>query len=152
MQTFYNNSNYTELQNLRDRIDQQLRNLQQPITPINNIINTNNTVDFEAKFLNENETVEDTLVKNKTLFIDEKNSIISIKEIDGSISKKYQIIVPKDEKEILKERLDLLEKQNYELKEKIDEYTKCNISNDEIKQSNANDNDTIKSTAKRSSK
>ena len=75
--------------------------------PVTNIINTQpNTNELEAKFINNNENVEDIIVSRRTLFIDENNQQICIKEINGDISKKYQIIVPKDEKDIKIENLE----------------------------------------------
>ena len=87
-----------ELQSLKARYNQP---------PVTNIINTQpNTNELEAKFINNNENVEDIIVSRRTLFIDENNQQICIKEINGDISKKYQIIVPKDEKDIKIENLE----------------------------------------------
>ena len=95
------------------RIDRQIEELQrmkaayqnmQP-TPINNIINTtNNQPIFEAKFTNENPS--DIFVQNKTAFIDLKNGILTIKETDGEM-KEYGIVLPKDEKDLKIESLEM---------------------------------------------
>lgn len=150
----YNNQMYLQdLQNMRDRIDQQMRQIQQPIQqpPVQNIINTNSnsTVEIEARFLNDEEDVSNIIVKNKTLFIDEKNQTICLKELDGSISKVYQIIVPKDEKDL---KIENLENQIKEMEIKFNEFTKSNQSIIDCEQSNAINNGDTKSTAKKSSK
>lgn len=105
------------------RIDRQIEDLQRikasyqnmiPPQPVNNFINTQPTKPlFEARFTNENPA--DVLVQNKTAFINLKDNKLSIKEIDGEI-KEYQIIPPKDEKDIriqqLENEINIL-KENY---------------------------------------
>ena len=95
------------------RIDRQIEDLQRMKTayqnmqpmPINNIINTaNNQPVFEAKFTNENPS--DIFVQNKTAFIDLKNGILTIKETDGEM-KEYGIVLPKDEKDLKIESLEM---------------------------------------------
>lgn len=117
-----------------NRIDRQIEDLQrlkasyqnfgQP--PINNIITTpqpqsqvqsrpiqENRPIFEARFTTENPA--DTFIQNKTAFINLKDNILTIKEVDGNI-KEYEIIPPKDEKDIriqqLENEINIL-KENY---------------------------------------
>lgn len=111
------------------RIDRQIEDLQrmkaayqnmQP-TPINNIINTtNNQPIFEAKFTNENPS--DVFVQNKTAFIDLKNGILTIKETDGEM-KEYGIVLPKDEKDI---KIESLEMKIREMEMRLNEHTEYN--------------------------
>lgn len=118
--------------------------------PVQNIINTTSIpVEIEARFLNEGEDISNIIIKNKTLFIDEKRQVISLKELDGSISKTYKIIVPKDEKDL---KIESLENQIKEMEMKFNEYAKYNQSINVIEESNAIDNGDVKSTTKKSSK
>ena len=115
-----------------DRINQQIQELQRmrdnfqqvpAPQPITNVINTqSNTIDFEARYLEENEKVEDILISRKTAFIDLKNKYLKIKEPNGKITA-YELILPKDEKDIKIE----------ELEEKINELTEYIKSNAEGK-------------------
>jgi hypothetical protein len=107
------------------RIDRQIEDLQrmkaayqnmQP-TPINNIINTQNQPVFEAKFTNENPS--DIFVQNKTAFIDLKNGVLTVKEPDGEM-KQYGIILPKDEKDI---KIENLEMKIREMEMRLNEHT-----------------------------
>lgn len=107
------------------RIDRQIEDLQRMKAniqgynppPINNIITTPQqqiapTVPiFEAKFSTENPN--DVFIKNKTAFINLKDNKLSIKEIDGEV-KEYQIVPPKDEKDL---RIEQLESEIYKLKQ-----------------------------------
>lgn len=95
------------------RIDRQIEDLQRIKAgyqgmnqqPINNIINTQQTQPlFEARYTTENPS--DIFVQNKTAFIDLKNGKLSIKETDGNI-KEYILILPKDEKDLRIEQLEL---------------------------------------------
>ena len=86
---------------------QRLRNSYQTMPqPINNIINTpvSSQPLFEARFTTENPA--DILVQNKTAFIDLKNGRLSIKEVDGEL-KEYFLILPKDEKDLRIESLEM---------------------------------------------
>lgn len=96
------------------RIDRQIEDLQRlksnfqnmgmPQQPINNIINTNNNKPiFEARFTNDN--AADIIVQNKTAFINLKNNTLTVKEVDGEM-KEYQIIPPKDEKDLRIQQLE----------------------------------------------
>ena len=63
----------------KDRIDEMIRNYQQP-SPVNNIINTVQTPSkdlIEYRILNENEEVDNLYVSNKTLFINDNFFIVT---------------------------------------------------------------------------
>lgn len=106
---------YNPYGNPIDRIDSQIKELQnlkksyQNIPqqqPIQNIINTNGSqVEFETRILNENERPSEILVSRRTAFIDLKNGVLSIKELNGDI-KEYKIELPKDEKDLKIEELE----------------------------------------------
>lgn len=128
------------------RIDRQIEDLQrlktnyqqmtQPM-PINNIINTQNQPVFEAKFTNENPS--DIFVPNKTAFIDLKNGVLTIKETDGEM-KQYEIILPKDEKDI---KIENLETKIKEMEMRLNEHTEPARSITNEQQSNVNDNGNV---------
>ena len=117
----YNQPIINQLLRQRDNVDSLLAQYQQPIQ---NIINTG--VEFEARILKEGEDISNIAVTHKTLFVDEKNKKISIKELDGSISKEYEIIVPLDEKD---RKIQELEARLKEMEAKI-EHTEPIKSND----------------------
>ena len=82
------NRQIEELTNLRTQIQQQPQQV-----PVQNIINTTpQKVDLEAKVLTDGQTVRDTLVQNRTVFIDEKNKKVSIKEVDTTSGTGYSSI------------------------------------------------------------
>lgn len=119
-------NNYNAFSNPIDRIDNQMkelenlkRNYQNSQTqPIQNIINTNGSqVDFEARILNENEKPDEIPIQRKTAFIDLKNGVLSIKDINGKIEE-YKIEIPKTPEQL---KIEELEKQNKELLSKLEE-------------------------------
>ena len=117
---------------------------QQP--PVQNIINTSNSTDIDVKFLKNDEDISNIIITKRTLFIDEKNSKIALKELDGEISKSYDIIIPKDPKDI---KIEELEAKIKGLEEKINnECTESNKSNDDVKTTNGSVVKPIKSTTK----
>lgn len=136
MNNFYNpymmQGNYvTELQNMRDRIDNQIqqvqnqqRNMQQPTNLTQNFQlapnNTNN-----VKFINNFEDVQKEIVVLDTYFFNNDMSNMWIKNTKGEI-RTFTIteIIPKDEKDIL---IENLQKQINELKGgSSNEYAKPN--------------------------
>lgn len=158
----YFNPMYGQQNNI-DRINRQIEDLQnlrtqiqtQPVAPINNYINTNGpTIEMEAKILKGEQTVEDTIVQNKTLFVDEKNQKIKIKEVDGTISKEYDIVVPKDEKDLKIEELQnkILEMErrfNDDRLSESNEHGETIIKDKQSTKSNgANDDSTTKKSSK----
>lgn len=117
--------------------------------PIQNIINQTANLEMEAKILNNGEDISNIGITRKTLFVDEKNKKVVIKELDGSISKEYEIIVPLDEKD---KKILELENRLKEMEVKINEHSKPSRTNDELEQSNANVNGNVKSKPKTISK
>lgn len=138
----FNNQYYMQdLQQMRDRIDQQMRQAQQmqsqPMQqPIQNIINTNGNsiVEFEARYLKENENPADLIVQRKTAFIDLKNGRLSIKDLDGNITE-YPIILPKDEKDL---KIEQLENTIKRMEAKFNELSINNESISQIEQQTSN--------------
>lgn len=92
--------------------------------PIQNIINTQIPANdnFVAQYLKENEQVENIFVNQKTAFIDLKNNLLKIKEVNGNITV-YGLIPPKDEKDI---KIEKLEKEIMELRGMINNESKFN--------------------------
>lgn len=104
-----NQTMINQLMRQKENIDNMIQQYSQPMQPpVQNIINTNTGADFEAKILKDNETIENTFVQRRTMFLDKKNKRLSIKEVDGTISESYDIIVPLDEKD---KKIQELERQ-----------------------------------------
>lgn len=117
-------------------IDRQIEDLQrlragyqnqQPINIYNNA--TPNVNDFYARYLGENEKVDEILVTHKTAFIDLKNGVLSVKELNGD-TQCYQLILPKDEKDLKIE----------ELERRLASYERVNNANNEVTEPSGNDN------------
>jgi len=121
-----------QLYRYKDNIDNLINQYGQVQPPVQNIINTSgNTSDTEVRYLKENENINNIIVSKKTLFIDETKAKISIKEIDGTISKTYDIIVPKDEKDL---KIEELENKLRELEEKINvKHAESTVSTVDVK-------------------
>ena len=136
----YNNNQYMldSLNRQKDRIDEMIRNYQQP-QPVNNIINTNQLPNkdlIEWRILNENEEVDNLYVANKTLFINDEMMIL--KGVDGKLEKwTIQKIWPVDKKD---QKINELEEEIKKLKEVINNEPKqfsepikeCNKSNGDV--------------------
>ena len=132
------NQLYRQKENIENMIN-QYANAQQ--SPIQNIINTSSSSETDVRFVKPEEDIKDIIITKKTLFIDENNHKISIKEIDGSISKSYDIIVPKDEKDI---KIEELENKIKELEERLnDQSTKDVVATNDVKSTTTS---TVKST------
>lgn len=147
------NSNQYMIDNLnrqKDKIDDMIRNYQQP-QPVNNFINTNQNInkDFiEWRILNENEEVDNLYVQNNTLFINDE--LMIKKSVDGSLEKwKIKKIYPIDKKD---EKINSLEKKIKELEAKLNEHSKFNGAIDERKQSDVNDDEYVEPKSKTTSK
>ena len=142
----YNNQLMNQLYRQRENIITQYSQ-PQPQAPVQNIINTtpsNNQVEIEGKILKPKEDVSNILVNNRTIFIDESNAKVYIKEVDGTLSKTYDIIIPKDEKDL---KIEELEKKLKELEEKVNvKYAEPIRSNDDVEQSTTNGVKLIKPT------
>ena len=147
----YYNSNQAMINQLlrqKDNIDNMINQYQQMPSqpPIQNIINqAPNTLEFEARILKEDEDPMNIVITRKTLFIDEINKKIIIKEIDGTISKTYDIVIPLDEKD---KKILELETKLKEMEDKINaKYTEPIGSIKREQQSNVDADGFIKSTA-----
>ena len=132
----YNNQYMIDnLTRQKDRIDEMIRNYQQP-QPVNNFITTNQTPNkdlIEWRILNENEEVDNLYVANKTLFIND--NLMVLKGVDGSLEKwEIKKIYPIDKKD---QKINDLEEEIKKLKEMINsEPNKSSESTREFKQSN----------------
>lgn len=137
------NQLYRQKENIENMINQYSQNVAQP--PVQNIINTTGTTsEIDVKFLKNNEDVSNIIISKKTLFIDENNAKISIKETDGTISKVYDIIIPKDEKDL---KIEELEKKLRELEERVnDKSTKSTVASNDVKPTTTSIVKPIKST------
>lgn len=134
----YGNNMINQLYRQKDNIENMIAQYANPQpAPVQNIINTStSTNDTEIKYLSKNDDVNNIIIMKKTVFIDEYNNKIMIKELDGTISKSYDIIVPKDEKDL---KIEELENKVKELEEKInDKYSKLDVSIDDVKPASTN--------------
>ena len=113
----YNNPMTNQLLRQKEQIENLIQQYNQP-TPIQNFINTTG-LDFEAKILTNGEDISNIMINRRTLFVDEKNHKVVVKEMDGTISKEYEIVVPKDEKDL---KIEELEKKLQEMEERINEH------------------------------
>ena len=133
MNYFPNQTMLNQLFRQKDNIDNLINQYSQP--PVQNIINTG--TDFEARILKDNEQVENILINKKTMFLDEKNKKVFIKELDGTISKEYEIIIPLDEKD---KKILELEKRLEEMEGKY-ESSKRTSTNTKQQKSISDDNE-----------
>ena len=148
------NANQNMIDNLlrqKDRIDDMIKNYQQP-QPVNNFINTTPTSNkdlIEWRILNENEEVDNLYVANKTLFINDEMMVL--KGVDGALEKwEIKKIYPIDKKD---EKINALENEIKQLKEMINnESAKPNIPNDEFKKSHGITNVNVESKPKATTK
>lgn len=132
-----NNYNPTSIGSIDAQIENltRMKNSMQPQSPITNVINTANNIELEAKVLTGTETIENTLISRRTVFIDELKGIVAIKEVNGDLSRVYQILIPKDPKD---EKIENLEKVLKEMEAKINELGNV-TTNDEIGKPYRND-------------
>lgn len=149
----YGSSQYMidNLNRQKDKIDEMIRNYQQP-QPVNNFINTSQTPikdPIEWRILNENEEVDNLYVANKTLFIND--NLMVLKGVDGSLEKwEIKKIYPIDKKD---EKINQLEDEVKKLKEMIkNEYSKSNEPTREIKQPNVYDDVNVEPKSKTNGK
>ena len=143
----YNNQYMIDnLNRQKDRIDEMIRNYQQP-QPVNNFINTNQIPGkelIEWRILNENEQVDNLYVSNKTLFINDSTMIL--KGVDGSLEKwEVKKIYPIDKKD---QKINSLEEEIRKLKEVINEHSKSTSSNEQCFESNVNVNRNVEYKSK----
>jgi len=128
----YGNPNFmNQLYRQKENIENMINQYTAPQAPVQNIINTSGNSDIDLKILKNNEDISNILVTKKTIFIDENNCKIAIKETDGTLSKVYDIIIPKDEKDI---RIEELENKVRELEERVnDQSTRTAITSNDVK-------------------
>lgn len=115
-----NNQMYLQdLQNMRDRIDNQMRQMQQTQmqqTPANITQNfqlqPQNQGDFDGKYAKDIEEVKNTLTLKNTLFINKETNILWVKDVSGNI-RTYSLT------EVIE--LDPKDKEIQELKKQIEE-------------------------------
>ena len=125
------------------RIDNQIKELEQlknqfqtiPQQPMN-VFNVGNCtqIEFEARFIKDDEEVENIPISRKTAFISPKNGYLKVKELNGDITT-YELIPPKDDKD---RRIEELERKIKEM-EAQNELTKSNGSTNEVKRPASND-------------
>lgn len=141
----YGNNQFmmNDLQNMRDRIDNQMRQIQQnqiqqPIPQVTQnfqITPTQNNSDIDGKYAENIDDVKNTFVIKTTLFINKDNSQLWIKDVGGNI-KTFGL------EEIIE--LDEKDKKILELQKEIKEL-KGEMTNDKQYDGNANVDDTITS-------
>lgn len=137
-----------QLMRQKDNIDNLLNQYTQPQMPVQNIINTGSTIEFEAKILTNDEDISNIFISKRTMFLDKKHKKVLIKELDGTISEEYEIIIPLDEKD---KKILELENKLKDMEDKINEYAKPIKSTSNIKQSITNDDGNVKSTTETTS-
>ena len=122
----YNNSQFymQNLQDMRDRIDNQLRNyqqsqmqqqpVQQPITQNFQIAPQTNNNELESKYATTIDDVKNTFVMKKGIFATRDFSTIWVKDVSGDIKTfRTEEIIELDDKDI---EINTLKKQIEELK------------------------------------
>lgn len=134
---YYPNNQFymQDLQNMKDRIDSQMRQLQnqqpvqQPITQNFQLAPNPTNNDLESKYANNIDEVKNTFVMKTGLFTNKDFSTIWIKDVTGNIRTfKTEEVVELDEKD--REILDL-QRQVNELKGMIanaNEYDNTNVN------------------------
>ena len=126
MPSYYGNNQFylNDLQNMRDRIDKQMQQLQhqnqmqqpvqQPITQNFQLASNPNISELESKYVNNFDDVKNTFVTKTGIFTNRDFSTIWVKDTTGNIRTfKTEEIIELDEKD--REILDL-QKQVNELK------------------------------------
>lgn len=143
MANFYgygaNNQNMiNQLMRQKESIDNMIQQYSQPQAPVQNIINTSAGSDFEARILKDGEIPENVFIHRRTMFLDRNNKKVFIKEVDGSISESYDIIVPLDEKDkkIMELEKKLKEASNREPIYIEPDYTERDKLREEVKELN----------------
>ncbi len=126
------NQLYRQKDNIENMIAQYSQGMMNQQAPVQNIINTTSSSnDVEIKTIGKDDDISNIIVTKRTLFIDEFKNKISLKELDGTISKSYDIIVPKDEKDL---KIEELENKLKELEGKINvQSTNTDVTGDDVK-------------------
>lgn len=138
MPNYYGNNQFyvQDLQNMRDRIDRQLNQLQhqnqmqqipQPITQNFQLAPQQTNNELESKFVNSLDDVKNTFVMKTGLFTNKDFSILWVKDVTGNIRTfRTEEVVELDEKD--KEIAELKQQIN-EMKGMIANATKRDNSN-----------------------
>jgi hypothetical protein len=156
----YSNSQFyaQELQNMRDRIDNQLRQFQQnqvqqqqvpqPITQNFQLAPNPTNNELESKYANNIDEVKNTFVMKTGVFVNKDFSILWVKDVTGNIRTfKTNEVVEMDERD--KEILSL-KKQIQEMKGMITNATEPEYINSVIDEPNGNEVAKRISTSKKS--
>jgi hypothetical protein len=156
----YSNSQFyaQELQNMRDRIDNQLRQFQQnqvqqqqvpqPITQNFQLAPNPTNNELESKYANNIDEVKNTFVMKTGVFVNKDFSILWVKDVTGNIRTfKTNEVVEMDERD--KEILSL-KKQIQEMKGMITNATEPEYINSVIDEPNGNQTTKRISTSKKS--
>ena len=148
---FYNpnQSILNQLMRQKDNVENLINQYSQSQAPVQNIINTGTSLEFEAKILKDDEEVDNIFINKRTMFLDKKNKKLLIKEVDGKISEEYEIVIPLDEKD--KHILDL-ENRLKEVEVYINEHSKPSRTDDVEQKSNAIIDRNVKPTTKANAK
>ena len=148
---FYNpnQSILNQLMRQKENVENLINQYNQPQAPVQNIINTGTSLEFEAKILKDDEEVDNIFINKRTMFLDKKNKKLLIKEVDGKISEEYEIVIPLDEKD--KRILDL-ENRLKEMEVYINEHSKPSRTDDVEQKSNAIIDRNVKPTTKANAK
>ena len=143
-----NNYMVDNLNRQKERIEDMIRNYQQPV---NNFINASQTPSkdmVEWRILNENEEVDNLYVPNNTLFIGD--DLMIKKSVDGTLEKwNIKKVYPIDKKD---EKINMLEEKIKELEARLNEPTKSNEPIRECDKSNVNVDGNVESKPKTTSK
>ena len=139
---FNSQSMLNQLMRQKDNINDLISQYTQPQAPVQNIINTGS--DFEARILKKDEQVDNILVNKRTMFLDEYNKKLYIKELDGTISKEYEVVIPLDEKD---KKIIALENKLREMGVKIDEFTEPISTDNKQQKSLSNVNEQYESNS-----
>lgn len=135
---YYHNSQYQmqELQNMRDRIDNQMRSIQQnqaqqpvqqPITQNFQLAPSTTNNEFETRYANNIEEVKNTFVMKTGVFLTKDFKSLWIKDVNGNVRTfKTEELIELDEKD--REILDL-QRQVNELKGMIENASKYDNTN-----------------------
>ena len=152
-----NNMYMQDLQAMRDRIDQQMRQVQQQFQPqmqqpaINQTFQlapTSNINDLDGKYASSIDEVKNTLTLKNTLFIDKENKNLWIKNADGTIRTfTLSEVIELDEKD---KQIMELQKQIEELKGAVLNAKQSDFNN--VVQPIANEQPSNVSTTKQSKK
>jgi hypothetical protein len=139
-----------DLQNMRDRIDNQMRQIQQQQNQIPQQVPTNLTQNFqitpqqnianelEVKYANNIDEVKNTFVMKTGVFLTKDFSTLWIKDVSGNVRTfRTEEVVELDEKD---KEIMYLKKQIEEMKGMINYGNESNVNNSDYDESNESKN------------